>query len=139
MSGIYNFLTTILTFPGSDSRIDGLFRHSAQFGKFCHIEACQHGDDTALGAVELGEGCADACVDLVSVILDVLADRGVDDVLLGPVEEVRSGGDQRVGLDVNFDRCHTRSHFTTSNPSTRVPELRYTRRWDGTVREHVFP
>ena len=32
-------------------------------------------------------------------------------------------GDQRVGLDVNFDRRYTRSHFATSNSSTRVREL----------------
>jgi hypothetical protein len=39
-----------------DNRINGLFAYSAQFGEFCRVEACQHGDDAALGAVELRWG-----------------------------------------------------------------------------------
>src|ERR1700722_261601 len=108
------------------SAINGLLARSAQFGELCRVETRQHGDGAALGAVELGEGLADACVDLIAVVLDVLADRGVDHVLLRPVEEMRRVRDQRVGLDINFDGSHSRSHFATSSLSTKVPvELKY--------------
>jgi hypothetical protein len=58
-----------------------LLADAAQLVELCRAEPRQHGDDACLGAVEPGEGLADARIDLLAVVLDVLADRGVDHVL----------------------------------------------------------
>jgi hypothetical protein len=57
-----------------DAQLMSTVAYSAQFDEFCRVEACQHGDDAALGAIELGEDLAHARVDLAVVVLDVLAD-----------------------------------------------------------------